>query len=174
MATNSTHRRVPADREDDGLIGLPADESAEWRLPTLSALQVAEEGFNDVRLFLQSARAAMTGGAYSQTLIDPHRLAKREVRRRRFRESVLGGDLFSDPAWDILLVLYSEFPLRKHLLIRDFVVSIGIPLTTILRWLAALEGRGLIWRRDDERDRRAVNVGLTELGTQLMTRCFAD
>jgi len=111
--------------------------------------------------------------AFHQSLVEPHRRAQHELQRRKIRNALLGEILFSDPAWEILLFLYSEQADRTYLATSELATKSGIPLTTVVRWLLTLESRGLIWRKVDVRDRRATNVGLTDKGTALMCRYFA-
>ena len=48
----------------------------------------------------------------------------------------------------------------------------GVPPTTTLRWIAALEGKGLIERRRDPLDGRRVFIALSEAGLAGMTKLF--
>jgi hypothetical protein len=61
---------------------------------------------------------------------------------RRHRAEVFGSDLFSDPAWDILLELFAAELAKRRVTLRD-LCAIG-PQSTIARWVAALEQKGLI------------------------------
>lgn len=172
MPTDAARQVAIGDPQSE-LIGF-ATEKATSNFPSLDALEVARQGLADVDKFLENAKDALLGKMRdSASWPDPYRLACREIERRSLRNKLLGEDLFSDPAWDMLLLLFSELPTRKYLLPRDFSVACGIPVTTVLRWLGALENRGLIWRREDQRDRRSINIGLTPRAVDLMTRHFA-
>lgn len=63
---------------------------------------------------------------------------------RRARDELLGEDLFSDPAWDLLLELYVAKLGRRAMTMQDLAIAIGIPPSTAARWLSALDERGLI------------------------------
>ena len=158
------------------MIGFKARPAATQPMPTLGALELAEHGLADIRRLMENVRRAIIGSneENENSVTDLHRRARLEIKNRQSRNALLGDDLFSDPAWDILLLLFAELPLRKHLLIKEFALRARVPLTTTIRWLYALENRGLIWRCEDERDRRATNVGLTERGRDLMATHFAD
>jgi hypothetical protein len=61
---------------------------------------------------------------------------------RRARAAMFGQDLFSDPAWDILLQLFAASLEGRRLGLGDFE---GVcPATTLARWLTILERRGLV------------------------------
>jgi DNA-binding MarR family transcriptional regulator len=108
------------------------------------------------------------------TTVGPWHRAKAVLQQRQRRSELFGEDLFSDPVWDMLLLLFSEQPIRDHVKVRDFQFLARVPMSTTLRWLAVLEDRGLIWRRGDDADRRATNVGLTKRAGDLMMAYFAS
>jgi DNA-binding MarR family transcriptional regulator len=88
------------------------------------------------------------------------------ARRRAFFKS----DLFSDPAWDILLRLFEcELSGRR---ISAAQVCDHVPQTTRLRWIVALENEGLIVRRLDWRDSRRLLLFLSESGREAMFEYF--
>ena len=79
---------------------------------------------------------------------------------RKLRGSFLPHDMFSDPAWDILLALKeSEFSSSRMAITAATTVE-GIPATTGLRWLKTLVRRGLVLREEDPFDGRRVYVRL--------------
>jgi DNA-binding MarR family transcriptional regulator len=96
------------------------------------------------------------------------------VQQRRRRSELFGADLFADPAWEILLLLFSEQPSREYVKVRDFSITAQLPVTTTLRWLNTLEQRGLIWKKGDDDDRRTTNVGLTKHGVDMMMLYFSS
>lgn len=177
MQTNRLNARTnTADHKSD-LIGLEAKAAESGlSLPSLRSLELAEQGLADVRRFLEDARKSLFSADPGQShfVVDPHHQASREIRKRDTRNALLGDDLFSDPAWDILLLLFAELPRREYLMMKDFALKARVPLTTALRWVSALENRGLVWRRGDSHDKRAANVGLTNRGKDLLIRYFAD
>lgn len=83
------------------------------------------------------------------------------IQIREIRDSHLGSDLFNDPAWNMLLDAYACDLDGRNISVSDACVASGAPYTTGLRWLRALEDRGLIERKDDTYDRRRAFVALT-------------
>jgi DNA-binding MarR family transcriptional regulator len=83
---------------------------------------------------------------------------------RRARESALGVNLFSEPAWDLLLELYAARLGARKMSLADLARAIGAPQSTAARWVAVLGDRGLIISESDPRERSGPSVSLTELG----------
>lgn len=79
---------------------------------------------------------------------------------RRRRESEFDADLFSDPAWDILLDLYLAARAQKRISVTSACIASAAPATTALRWIEVLANRGLIVRAPDPADRRRTFVDL--------------
>lgn len=99
----------------------------------------------------------------------------RRVRNSRARRTqFFSGKLFSDPAWDILLELYAAELAQHRIAIGAVSVSAAVPETTGLRWINALEQRGLVSRQHDPFDARRVYVRLTEIGMSCMNGYFAE
>lgn len=96
------------------------------------------------------------------------RLAKEIVRCRRRRDSVFGGELFGEPAWDILLELFASEWSEQKLSVSGACYASGVPPTTGLRWLLRLEKEGWVQRRIDPYDGRRSWVALTDRGLDMM------
>lgn len=90
-----------------------------------------------------------------------------ELRRKRDAASGRRG-LFGEPGWDILLDLYIAEQRRTELQVSSVCLDSGVPSTTILRWIARLEGEGLVYRTADTADARRRHVHLTEQGRIMM------
>lgn len=83
-----------------------------------------------------------------EKLTQPVSLTEDHIRSvllvRRARRDILGDNLFSDPAWDILLELYAAKLGGRQMSIAEVARAIETPASTTKRWVAALEERGLI------------------------------
>jgi hypothetical protein len=66
------------------------------------------------------------------------------------------------PAWDIMLDLYKGRASGRQISVTSASIGAACPATTALRWLQALETRGLIQRQEDEHDRRRTEIVLTD------------
>ena len=94
---------------------------------------------------------------------------------RRHREKVFGGiDIFSDPAWDMLLDLFSAHISGKKISVTSACIAANAPTTTALRWIAVLENAGLLGRERDPVDARRIYVQLTPSAIEKLTNVFED
>jgi len=96
------------------------------------------------------------------------------LRARRLRDQLLPGDLFADPAWDILLDLTAARLERQRVSVSSLCIASAVPPTTALRWIRQLTDRGLLERQDDDMDGRRVFISLTPAGYQAVERWFAE
>ena len=88
--------------------------------------------------------------------------------KRRARDEVIGKNLFSDPAYDILLELYAAKLGGRVVSLQDIARAIETPASTTGRWVAALEHRGLLNSVVDPSDATRVQVSLTPDGAARM------
>ena len=101
-----------------------------------------------------------------------YKAAKKLLATRRRRDRVLGGDLFSDPVWNILLDLFiSEFE-QKKVAVGDACIAADVPVTSALRCCRLLEIRGFIRRERDPLDGRRMLVRLSDTTRANMTVLF--
>ena len=84
----------------------------------------------------------------SQALIDQKVASILEARRATSR--AFGRELFSDPAWDIMLELLAADLRGSRLRISD--VQAIAPKSTLDRWVTALRDRGLVKSYPDAED----------------------
>lgn len=86
---------------------------------------------------------------------------KTYLRLRRARGRFLNGDLFADPAWDILLDLFVARAEGRLISTSSACIGACVASTTGLRWLRTLEAEGLVQRVADQLDRRQRFISLT-------------
>jgi len=109
------------------------------------------------------------GNATSPEQRDCLREHARQIRHSRdLRAKSFDHNMFGEPAWDILLVLYTIDGDRRRLNIRELSKLASLALTTALRWLDFLEQRGLITRKANPFDQRMVYAELSEKGRAAM------
>lgn len=91
---------------------------------------------------------------------------------RRARAAMFGQDLFSDPAWDILLQLYAARLEGRRLGLGDFE---GVcAATTLARWVAILERRGLVACSLDCSDPRNFSLEISSDAAARMSNLLRD
>jgi DNA-binding MarR family transcriptional regulator len=76
------------------------------------------------------------------------------------RGKAIGVQMFSDPAWDMLLDLFVAAGERRTVCVSSLCLAANIPVSTAHRWVQALARAGAITRREDPLDRRRVFVEL--------------
>ncbi|MDE2437035.1 MAG: winged helix DNA-binding protein [Sphingomonadales bacterium] len=106
-------------------------------------------------------------------LPDP-RLVRRIIRQRQLRARFFEGDLFADPAWDMLLDLTAARAEHSRVSVTSLCIASGVPPTTALRWISQMTDAGLLQRVDDEADRRRAFITLTDRAADAMARYFAE
>lgn len=106
-------------------------------------------------------------------LPDP-RLIRRIIRQRQLRARFFDGELFADPAWDMLLDLTAARAEHTRVSVTSLCIASGVPPTTALRWISQMTHAGLLQRVEDETDRRRAFIALTDKAADAMARYFAE
>jgi DNA-binding MarR family transcriptional regulator len=92
---------------------------------------------------------------------------------RRLRAKVLNGELFGEPAWDMLLALYCLPERGLIMTITALNYCAEIPQTTGYRWQSVLLREGLIERGSRDMDGRCQIVRLTTKGRSVIDQYLA-
>jgi hypothetical protein len=106
-------------------------------------------------------------------LPDP-RLIRRIIRQRHLRARFFDGDLFADPAWDMLLDLTAARAEHTRVSVTSLCIASSVPPTTALRWIGQMTDTGLLQRVEDETDRRRAFITMTDKAADAMARYFAE
>jgi DNA-binding MarR family transcriptional regulator len=99
-----------------------------------------------------------------------------QVRRRReaLMTARFGGDIFSDPAWDIILDLYIHNSRNQDVSVTSVCAASMVPITTALRYVTVLSERGLIERSKNPKDGRSYLLRLSAAGLQAIEDLLTD
>jgi len=84
------------------------------------------------------------------------------IRARRLRDSYFKGDIFADPAWDMLLDLMAARLEKHRVAVSSLCIAAAVPPTTALRWIKTLTDKGLFVRCADPADGRRVYIELSD------------
>ncbi|CAN5379873.1 hypothetical protein BH10PSE12_BH10PSE12_34660 [soil metagenome] len=84
------------------------------------------------------------------------------LRARRLRDQFLPGDLFADPAWDMMLDLMAARLAGERVSVSSLCIAAAVPPTTALRWIRILTERGIFLREADSADGRRVFIVLSD------------
>lgn len=155
---NRIARRLEGLAPDGAIMGDGA-----FRVESPSSSYRAQDGEQDGGL----ARAARP------PLPEP-RLVRRIIRQRQLRARFFDGDLFADPAWDMLLDLTAARAEHERVSVTSLCIASGVPPTTALRWIGQMGDAGLFQRIEDETDRRRAFIALTDKAADAMARYFAE
>ncbi len=98
---------------------------------------------------------------------------RRVIRARRMRAEYFEGDLFADPAWDMLLDLYAAELEHRQISVSSLCIAAAVPPTTALRWIGTLNEAGLFDRKADPSDRRRAYIALSDAARRGMERYIA-
>ncbi len=86
-----------------------------------------------------------------------------QIRHSRdLRGKSFDRNIFGEPAWEILLTLYTIDFDRRRLSTRELCKLANLALTTTLRWIDFLEEQNLIGRKPNPFDQRMVYVELSD------------
>ena len=94
------------------------------------------------------------------------------IQMRRIRRNHFGSAELAGPIWDMMLDLMLAGAHGRVLSASDLATGAGVPLSSGLRMISALERLELVNRSIDERDRRRTIVRLTDVGTERMASYF--
>ena len=106
-------------------------------------------------------------------LPDP-RLVRKLIAGRQARAKYFDGELFADPAWDMLLDLTAAHAEHQRVSVTSLCIAAEVPATTALRWIKQLVDCGVFERVADPNDRRRAFIGLSDKSTEAMARYFAE
>ena len=96
------------------------------------------------------------------------------IRARRLRARYFSGELFADPAWDMLLDLLQAEISHLRVPVSSLCIAAAVPATTALRWLKTMVAEGIFIRRADPHDGRRVFVELAPEASQALRSYFAE
>ena len=95
------------------------------------------------------------------------------LRARRLRDRHFPGELFADPAWDMLLDLMAARLAGERVSVSSLCIAAAVPPTTALRWIRNLTAQGLFEREADRDDARRIFIRLSDEGARAMEQWFA-
>lgn len=96
------------------------------------------------------------------------------INARAQRTPYLNSDLFSDPAWDILLDLLRAEIDDERVSVSSLCIAAKAPATTALRYIKSMADQGLITRQADPHDARRVFVELAPATSKALRNYVID
>ncbi len=145
--------------------------------PIAAALAFGEEGRASHLARLLSERSVLISKPSSPREHHRAETALQLYAIRRERQKFFDIELFAEPAWDILLILYWAEAQQLRLTVTTVCEAAQVPATTALRWISKLEMDGLISRTPHPSDGRIFRLSLnhqaSERMNELMDRILA-
>lgn len=84
------------------------------------------------------------------------------IRWRRRRDGLFPGEMFADPAWDMILDLAAARLESAEVAVSSLCIAAAVPPTTALRWIKTLTDARIFERVADPFDRRRVYIRLSD------------
>lgn len=164
--------REPVARLHDGMRD---EEVLRMRRFQEEVARIADSLARLTRNELSDAKAAVRTPAFTfATEADAEGTSPNEIRRviraRRMRSEFFEGELFADPAWDMLLDLFAADLEHRQISVSSLCIAAAVPPTTALRWIGTLSEAGLFDRRADPTDRRRAYIALSDTARRGMLR----
>lgn len=101
------------------------------------------------------------------------RIANWWLKARRLREEMFGPEMFADPAWDILLDLYTAEAKGQNVQTSSLAIAARVPHSTAIRWAKIMTRSGFLVREKDPSDARRIHVRLSPWARGLMENYLA-
>ena len=155
----------------------------ELKLSPAHAVEVLPEwSSNDLRLQIDVRLRLADGAVATNTCPETGRPTPEELLRvaagiydaRRKRDKIAIGELFGEPAWDMLLALYCLPARGEKLGVTALSYAANVPQSTGHRVQAVLAERGLIERTTESSDARRQLVWLTEKARTILENYFTS
>jgi DNA-binding MarR family transcriptional regulator len=112
--------------------------------------------------------------------VTPFRRSRSLIETARFfveilneRSRFLPGAVFEDPQWLMTLELFIAIEERRSVSVTSLCAASGVPPTTALRHIRALEANGIFQRVSHPSDRRISHIRLADSARSQVARYLA-
>jgi hypothetical protein len=95
------------------------------------------------------------------------------IGARGLRNRFFPGQIFADPAWDILLDLTRAKLEGQQVSVSSVCIAASVPMSTALRWVKQMTDSSLLRRWTDPNDRRRDLIALTDVTADRMREYLA-
>ncbi|UAB79390.1 MarR family transcriptional regulator [Erythrobacter sp. SCSIO 43205] len=167
-------RQVDAIAHELDKLSGPRGHSRESSQETLSDFKREFRGPEENRLFNSVAKDRLVLGSDLKTQLPDPQMVRAMIARRQARAKFFDGDLFADPAWDMLLDLTAAEGEQKNVSVTSLCIAAMVPATTALRWIKQLVDSGVFERKSDPGDKRRAFIALSDRSRLAMARYFKE
>lgn len=103
------------------------------------------------------------------------RLRAQDLRKIRIlKNDIFGSDLFSDPAWDILLDLFVYDDNGMGIPLTSVGIDQKIPISTLSRYVDRMALQGFIIKTEDTVDKRRILLAISPTYRKELENIFSD
>ena len=152
----------------------PKARAANARLVALSGGDL-EDAVRLLKLLTEASDASFlevpSDRAKAATLQAVATSARQELVERRRRREHFPQDMFGEPAWEILLLLYVQRDGRRFT-VTALAEALDLPQNSTGRWLRYLETAGLAVRKPHRLDQRSTIAEISEEGIRAVEAYF--
>ena len=125
-------------------------------------LQIAQASEQDAQDYLRRPAPALPHPDIPSSILSA----------RRMRDDIFGEELFSEPAWDMILDLSRAAAQKQRISVTSLCIASNVPATTALRWITIMIDKDIFERVQDEGDKRRVFVQLSDKGRKMVAKYF--
>lgn len=146
------------------------DPPDETQNPDFRLIPLSQEDLDDARRLLRLLTSHVDLDRLGSLDVDAgeesgRRLARaRQILAHRSRRlELFGKELFGEPAWEMLLLLYIAQTTQRYT-VGQLIQASGAPKSTGTRWIDHLEQQGLVEKHQHPTDGRTAFVKLSKRG----------
>jgi len=119
---------------------------------------------------------AVLGYKFQSDVLGTEEISASEIRAiiklRRLRDRHFDPELFTDPAWDMMLDLMAARAEHSRVSVSSLCIAAAVPATTALRWIKTLTDQGVFIRVADPTDGRRVFIELSDKAAANISKYF--
>ena len=151
-------------------------EAANARLVALSGRDL-DDATRLLKLLTEASEASFLELPSGRTkTVTPQTLAtsaREQLVERRRRRKHFPQDMFGEPAWEILLLLYVQKDGRRFT-VTALAQALDLPQNSTGRWLRYLETAGLALRTPHKLDQRSIIAEVSQEGIRAVEAYFGE
>lgn len=136
-------------------------------LQFVPAIEVEEPSFPRPDAETETLSQGALSRSQAMSDLDIRKL-RRLIQMRATRTRFFPNELFSDPAWNMLISLALAEIEQRRVSISDLSAAADVPVTTALRWINSMTEMGIFIRSQDPFDQRRFYVSLSQSASMSM------
>jgi hypothetical protein len=138
-------------------------------------IELADEIDEEIALESRQSSRSPRGPSHSINGPSAEAMLRTAIKIYKFRQrraKLFPGEIFGEPAWDIILDLFIARLNGRKISITSACIGSNVPSTTALRWIQLLGDYGILERTQNDFDRRGSFLKLSDAATRAMFELF--